>query len=140
VGGDIDGNPNQLGQTLTVCGTAGVRFDTLQQRHGRFGALKIDFLEASEQLQAFEHHTTPPLSRGHHGSETLMAWCNGFKKGSQAGLSEVQKEMGPRLTAGKTIVKGGLELPQFVQEAFHIAGNEVKCGNGKSLTLGPTSW
>ena len=58
--GYIDGNPNQLGQTRTVFATAGVRFDALQQRHCRFGALNIDFLEASEQFKAFEHGTLLP--------------------------------------------------------------------------------
>jgi hypothetical protein len=61
--GYIDGDPNQLSQTLAVFGTAGVRFDTLQQHHSRFGALNIDFLEASEQLKAFEHRTPLPQYR-----------------------------------------------------------------------------
>jgi hypothetical protein len=52
-----------LGQTLAVFGTTGVRFDALQQRHCRFGALNIDFLEASEQFQAFEHRTPLPQYR-----------------------------------------------------------------------------
>jgi hypothetical protein len=50
------------------------------------------------------------------------------------------EEMRPRLTAGKTVVKGGLELPQFVHEAFHITGDEVKGGNGKSIPIGPAGW
>src|SRR5262249_18497745 len=50
------------------------------------------------------------------------------------------KEMGPRLTAGKTVVKGGLELPQFLHEPSHIAGDEVKGGNGKAFTADPTGW
>ena len=52
----------------------------------------------------------------------------------------IVKEMGPRLTAGKTVVKGGLELPQFLHEPFHIAGDEVKGGNGKAFTADPTGW
>ena len=50
------------------------------------------------------------------------------------------KEMCARLTAGKVVVKGRQEFPQFLYEPFHIAGREVKRGNGKSLTLGPTGW
>jgi hypothetical protein len=61
--GDIDGAPNQLGQTLAVFGTAGVRFDALQQRHGLFGALNIDFSEASEQFKACEHGAPLPQYR-----------------------------------------------------------------------------
>jgi hypothetical protein len=61
--GYIDGDPNQLGQTLAIFGTAGVRFDALQQRHCRFGALNIDFLEASEQFKAFEHGAPLPQYR-----------------------------------------------------------------------------
>src|SRR4029450_12106750 len=52
----------------------------------------------------------------------------------------IVQEMGTRLTACKTVVKGGLELPQFVHEAFYITGNDVKRGNGKSFTIGPTGW
>jgi hypothetical protein len=52
----------------------------------------------------------------------------------------IVKEMGSRLTASKTVVKGGLECPQFVHEAFHITGKDVKCGNGKFTTIGPTDW
>src|SRR5262249_6353027 len=48
------------------------------------------------------------------------------------------KEMSARLTADKTVVKGGLELPQFLHEPFHITGDEVKRGNGKAFAAGPT--
>ena len=48
--------------------------------------------------------------------------------------------MGARLTAPKTVVKGGLELPEFVHEAFHIAGYQVKRGHGKTCAFGPTGW
>src|SRR5262249_24837724 len=50
------------------------------------------------------------------------------------------KEMPTRLTAGKTVVKGGLERPQFLHEPCHIAGDEVKGGNGKAFTAAPTGW
>jgi hypothetical protein len=53
---------------------------------------------------------------------------------------QIVKEMRARLTAGKTVVKSGLELPEFIHEAFYIAGHEVKRGNGKSLTIDPTGW
>jgi hypothetical protein len=52
----------------------------------------------------------------------------------------IVKKMRPRLTPGKTVVKGGLELPQFVHEAFHIAGHEIKRRDGKALMIGPTGW
>ena len=42
------------------------------------------------------------------------------------------------LTACKTVVKGALKLLQFVHEAFHIAGEHVKGGHGKSFAFGPT--
>src|SRR5262245_45964665 len=50
------------------------------------------------------------------------------------------KAMGPRLTAGKTVVKGGLKRPQFFHAPFHSAGDEVKGGNGKAFAAGPTGW
>src|SRR5215813_5675900 len=52
----------------------------------------------------------------------------------------IVKEMGARLTTGKTVVKGGLELPQCFHEPFHIAGDKVKRGNGKAFAAGPTGW
>jgi hypothetical protein len=52
----------------------------------------------------------------------------------------IVEEMGARLTAGKTVVEGRLKRPQFLHEPFHIAGDEVKRGNGKAFTAGPTSW
>jgi hypothetical protein len=54
--------------------------------------------------------------------------------------NHVVKELRPRLTAAKTVVKGRLELPQFIQEAFHITGDNVKHRNSKALTISPTSW
>jgi hypothetical protein len=48
--------------------------------------------------------------------------------------------MDTRLTAGKTVVKGGLELPEFLHESLHIAGHHIKCGNGKAFTGGSTGW
>jgi hypothetical protein len=45
-----------------------------------------------------------------------------------------------RLTPRKTIVEGGLELPQFVHEPFNIAGYQVKRRDGKSLAFGSTGW
>ena len=50
------------------------------------------------------------------------------------------KEMGTWFTAGKTVVKGCLDLPQFLQEPFHIAADEVKGGNGKCFARSPTGW
>jgi hypothetical protein len=50
------------------------------------------------------------------------------------------KKLGARFTAAKTVVKGGLELPQVVHEAFHVTADNVKRGNGKTLTFGPTGW
>src|SRR4029453_5024358 len=50
----------------------------------------------------------------------------------------VVKEMDARLTPRKTVVKGRLELLQFVYEAFHIPGNYVKRGNGKTFAFRPT--
>src|SRR5262249_25276768 len=50
------------------------------------------------------------------------------------------KERGARLTAGKTVVEGRLKRPQFLHDPFHIAGDEVKRGNGKAFTAGPTRW
>jgi hypothetical protein len=41
-----------VGYTLAVFGTTGVRCDALTQRQRLLGAAKIDFLEASEQLEA----------------------------------------------------------------------------------------
>jgi hypothetical protein len=54
--------------------------------------------------------------------------------------NHIVKEMPARLTACKTVVQGGLKLPEFLHEAFHIAGDEVKRGNGKSFAAGPTGW
>jgi hypothetical protein len=48
--------------------------------------------------------------------------------------------MGTRLAARKTVVKDRLECPQFLHEPFHIAGDEVKRGNGKAFAAGPTGW
>jgi hypothetical protein len=52
----------------------------------------------------------------------------------------IVKEMGTRLTAGKAVVKGLLELPQFLQDPLHIAGDKVKHGNGKFFAGSPTLW
>jgi hypothetical protein len=52
----------------------------------------------------------------------------------------IVKEMDTRLTACKTVVKGGLELPEFLYESLHIAGDDIKRGNGKAFTCGPTGW
>ncbi len=48
------------------------------------------------------------------------------------------EEMGTWLTACKTVVEGRLKLPEFLHESFHIAGDEVKHGNGKAFAVGPT--
>jgi len=53
---------------------------------------------------------------------------------------QIVKKLGTRLIAAKTVVKGGLELPQVVHEAFHITADNVKRGNGKIITFGPTGW
>src|SRR5262249_47129653 len=50
------------------------------------------------------------------------------------------EEMGARLTPGKTVVKGGLEFPEFLQEPLYIGGGEVKGGNRKAFIVGPTGW
>ena len=52
----------------------------------------------------------------------------------------IVEEMGTRLTTGKTVVESRLKLPQFLHEPFHIAGDEVKGGNGKAFTADPTGW
>src|SRR5215831_1278695 len=52
----------------------------------------------------------------------------------------VVKELRPRLTTAKTVVKGRLELPQCIHEAFHITGDNVKRRNGKAFTISPTGW
>jgi hypothetical protein len=57
-----------------------------------------------------------------------------------AWTDHIVKEMPARLTACKTVVKGGLKLPPFLHEAFHIAGDESKRGNGKAFAAGPTGW
>jgi hypothetical protein len=75
----------------------------------------------------------PPCDMEGHGRNRLA-----FELAELA--DHIVKEMGPRLTARKTVVQGGLELPQFVHEAFHIPRDEVKCGNGKFITIGPTGW
>jgi hypothetical protein len=48
------GDPNEVGEPLTLVGTAGVRVDTSKQRPGLGGA-ESDFLEASEQCAALKH-------------------------------------------------------------------------------------
>jgi hypothetical protein len=50
----LEGDPNQVGQLLSIVGAAGVRFDALKQRPGLVGA-ELDFLEASEQFEALKH-------------------------------------------------------------------------------------
>jgi hypothetical protein len=47
----------------------------------------------------------------------------------------IVKEMGAGLAAGKAVVKGGLELPQFLQEPFHITRDDVKSRDGKRWVL-----
>ena len=39
--------------------------------------------------------------------------------------NHIVKEMDPRLTASKTVVKGGLDRRQFIEKAFHIARDKV---------------
>jgi hypothetical protein len=75
----------------------------------------------------------PPFDMEGHGLNRLA-----FELAELA--NHIVKEMGPWLTARKTVVKGGLERPQFVHEAFHITRDEVKRGNGKFITIGPTGW
>jgi hypothetical protein len=50
------------------------------------------------------------------------------------------EEMSARLTACKTVVEGRRKLPEFLQELFHIAGNNIKRGDGKSFACSPTGW
>jgi hypothetical protein len=50
------------------------------------------------------------------------------------------EEMCARFTPGKTIVESGLELPQFLQKPFYIAGYYVKRGNGVGGTFRATGW
>jgi hypothetical protein len=45
-----------------------------------------------------------------------------------------------RFTTHKTVVEGRLELLQFLQEAFHIAGDYIKGGNGKAFVSASTDW
>ena len=52
----------------------------------------------------------------------------------------IVEEIGPRLTARKTVVKGRLKLPQLLHESFHIVGDEVKRRDGKAFAAGPTGW
>jgi hypothetical protein len=53
--GHLEGDANEVGEPLAICGTAGVRFAAFKQRHSLLGAVKIDFLEASEQFEALKH-------------------------------------------------------------------------------------
>jgi len=41
-----------MGEPLAIVGTTGGRCDAFKQRQRLLGAAKIDFLEASEQLEA----------------------------------------------------------------------------------------
>jgi len=50
------------------------------------------------------------------------------------------KEMGARLTPGKTVMKVGLKLPEFLQQPFDIGRGQVKGGNRKAFASGPTGW
>jgi hypothetical protein len=52
----------------------------------------------------------------------------------------IVKEMGIRLTPGKTIVKEALELLQCVDEPCYIIGCEIKGGNGKPVPFLLTRW
>src|SRR6185295_20405194 len=50
------------------------------------------------------------------------------------------EEMGARLTPGKTVMKVGLELPEFLQQPCHVGRGQVTGGNRKTFTGGPTGW
>lgn len=50
----LEGDSNEMGQTLAIVGAAGVRCDAVKQRPGLCGA-EIDFLETSEQFEALKH-------------------------------------------------------------------------------------
>ena len=52
--GHLEGDPNQVGETLAIFGAAGVRFDAVKQRPCLFGAA-LDFVEASEHFEALQH-------------------------------------------------------------------------------------
>jgi hypothetical protein len=53
---DLRGDPNEVGETLAIFGTAGRGFDAFKQRPSLFGA-EMHFLEASEQFEALQHGT-----------------------------------------------------------------------------------
>jgi hypothetical protein len=71
---------------LAVVGAARVRFDALKERPGLVGA-PLDFLEASEQFEALKHGDSTGVEMKPSDVD-LVVRCNGFKKGSQARLSE----------------------------------------------------
>jgi hypothetical protein len=71
---------------LAVVGAARVRFDALKERPGLVGA-PLDFLEASEQFEALKHGDSTGVEMKPSEGD-LVVRCNGFKKGSQARLSE----------------------------------------------------
>ena len=84
--GHLEGDPNQVGSLLAIVGAARVRFDALKERPGLVGAPR-DFLEASEQFEALKHGDSTGVEMKPSDGD-LVVRCNGFKKGSQARLSE----------------------------------------------------
>lgn len=50
------------------------------------------------------------------------------------------KDMFPWLMARKAVMEGGLELPERVHAALHIAGYHVTGGYGPSAAFGSTGW
>ena len=88
-----------------------------------------------------QHSTDEPLHPTEGASRNLEGHrLNRFAFARAALAHHVIKEMGTRLAARTTGVKDRLECPQFLQEPFHIAGDEVKRGNGTAFAAGPTGW
>jgi hypothetical protein len=67
-------------------------------------------------------------------------WLNGLPFQPTELAHHIVEEMGAWLTPRETIVKDGLERPQFLQEPFDIVGDNVKRGNGKAFAGSPTGW
>src|SRR5688572_26625164 len=53
---------------------------------------------------------------------------------------QVVEKMLTRLTSGKAVMEDRLERAKLIHEAFYIAWEHVKRGNGKSVAFGPTGW
>jgi hypothetical protein len=85
-----------------------------------------DFTE--EPLQPTDAASRDP--EGHRLNRLAFQWAQ---------LADhIIKEMGARLTPGKTVVKEALELLQFVCQLGYITGSEIKGGNGQPVAFRPT--